>query len=256
MIKINKDLKELCNLSYFNPIGLKIAEYTTENKILLEYGIQENNYIFCKNLLINLKKLDYSLIFSLAVEKNNNAIIQLIIDYIYDWNILDERDQFNNSPLNKAARNGNLSLCKFLVYNNVDISGYKENENLNKKLNNTPLYDAVKSNNYKLVKFLLKNGADPNIWSSTGYGNIGLLPLHASIENNNYQIAKILILYGAIPTEEFISYNLKYSIAIDHISPLQLAINEQKIKFLKLFKNYCNSITHEEYLKIRKETRI
>ncbi len=256
MTKLNKNLTELCNLNYYNPIGLKIAEFTTETTTLLEYGIQENNYIICKYLLTYIKQLSDNLVFSYAVEKNNDGIIDLLLDHIYDANILDERDEFDNSPLNKAAKNGNLSLCKFLVYNNVDILGYTENENLDKKLNNTPLYDAVISNNYKLVKFLLKNGADPNIWSSTGYGNIGHLPLHASIENNNYQIAKLLILYGADPTEEFISYNVKYSFAIDHISPLQLAIDEKKIKFLKLFKYYCNSITHEEYLKIRQETRV
>jgi ankyrin repeat protein len=254
MIKINKDLKELCNLSYFNPIGLKIAEYTTENKILLEYGIQENNYIFCKNLLTYLKKLDYSLLFSLAVEKNNDAIIQLLIDYIYDWNMLDERDQFNNSPLNKAARNGNLSLCKFLVYNNVDILGYKEYENLEKKLNSTPLLNAVISRNYKLIKFLLKNGANPNIWSYTGYGNYGDLPLHIAIKNNDFKIAKLLILYGADPNESFL-YKCKYS-SITYISPLELAKQLNKIKILKLFKYYNNAISHKEYLEIRNIIRM
>jgi ankyrin repeat protein len=251
MAKLNTKLTELCNLSYFNPIGLKIAEYTTETTTLLEYGIQENNYIICKYLLTYIKQLTNNLVFSYAVKKNNDVIIDLLLDHIYDYDILDERDEFNNSPLNKAARNGNLSLCKFLVYNNVDILGYQENENLDKKLNNTPLYDAVNSNNYKLVKFLLKNGADPNIWSLTGYGNIGVLPLHAAIENNNYKIAKLLILYGANPIEDFILYYLKYNISIKHTSPLFLAIEEKKIKFIKLFKYHCNAITHEHYLELK-----
>jgi ankyrin repeat protein len=245
------NLIQLCDLTFFNPIGLKIAEYTTNNETLLKYAIQENNYIVCKNLLNNIKQLNSNLVFSYAVEKNNDTIIQLLLDYIYDYTILDERDEFNNSPLNKAAKNGNLELCKFLVYNDVDILGYQENENLKKKLNCTPLYNAVCSNNYKLVKFLLQNGADPNIWSSTGYGNIGYLPLHATIENNNYKIAKLLILYGANPIEDFILYYLKYDISIKHTSPLFLAIEEKKIKFIKLFKYHCNAITHEHYLELK-----
>ena len=126
------NLIQLCDLTFFNPIGLKIAEYTTNNETLLKYAIQENNYIVCKNLLNNIKQLNSNLVFSYAVEKNNDTIIQLLLDYIYDYTILDERDEFNNSPLNKAAKNGNLELCKFLVYNNVDILGYQENENLKK----------------------------------------------------------------------------------------------------------------------------
>jgi ankyrin repeat protein len=233
------NITHLCDLTYYNPIGLKIAEYTINTEILLKYAIKENNYIVCKNLLNNIKELKSNLIFSYAVEQNNNTIIQLLLDYIYDYTILDERDEFNNSPLNKAAKNGNLELCKFLVYNDVDILGYQENENINKKLNNTPLYDAVFSNNYKLVEFLLKNGADPNIWSSTGYGNLGSLPLHITIENNNYKMATLLILHNANPKEELVLSYLKYNMTTKNYSPLYLAIKEKKIKFIKLFKYYC-----------------
>lgn len=239
----------LCDLSYFNPVGLKIAEFTLDNKTLLKYAIDVNNYKVCKNILTNIKKLSNNLIFSYIVEKNNNTLIQLFLNYIYDYKILDERDKFNNSPLNKAAKNGNLILCKYLVYNNVDILGDQGNNNI--KLNHTPLYDAVYSNNYNLVKFLLKNGAEPNIWSSTGYGNIGSLPLHIAIENNNYKIAKLLILYGANPKEDSIIYYSKYNITFKQNSPLYFAIKEKKIKFIKLFKYYCNSITYDYYLELK-----
>jgi ankyrin repeat protein len=251
---MNSDLLQLCDISHYNPIGLNIGSFI-DHTILLKYAIKENNYIVCKIILDEIKELTNNLIFSYAVENNNDKIIHLILDYIYDYNILDEKDQFNDTPLNKAAFNGNLNLCKYLVYNNVNILGYKENENLNKKLNSTPLYSATQSNNYQLVKFLLKNGADPNIWSFTGFGNVGELPLHVAILNNNYKIAKLLILYGANPNEELNTYYPKFGVDIKHYSPLYIAINTNKIKFLKLFKYYCNSITHKDYLELRNKFR-
>jgi|LakMenE01Jun11ns_1017448.scaffolds.fasta_scaffold9954804_6 ankyrin repeat protein len=242
------NLKELCNLNYFNPIGLKIAKFFMDIEILLKDAIELDNYDVCKTLLEYKKELKYPLIFSLAIEKNNKKIINLILDYINDISILNELDQYNETPLNKACRNGNLELCKFLLFYNVNINGYYTiNENLDKKINDTPLYCAVKSNNSKLVKFLLINGADPNIWSATGYGLVGSLPLHAAIENNNYKIIKLLLMYNADPKEEYTTV-CKYG-SVVHNSPFSLIINQKKKKILKIFKNYSNYIiTNNEYL--------
>jgi ankyrin repeat protein len=241
------NLKELCNLNYFNPIGLKIAKFSMDIEVLLKDAIELDNYDVCKTLLEYKKELKYPLIFSLAIEKNNKKIINLILDYINDISILNELDQYNETPLNKACRNGNLELCKFLLYYNVNINGYYTiNENLDKKINDTPLYCAVKSNNTKLVKFLLVNGADPNIWSATGYGLIGSLPLHAAIENNNYKIIKLLLMYNADPKEGYTT-TCKYGI-VEHNSPLILVINQKKKKILKIFKNYSDYLTKNEYL--------
>lgn len=254
MTILNNDLKKMCNLKEFNPIGIIIANYVVDNKydIILKYAIKDNNYNLCKLLLHDLTELNYPLIFSYAVEKNNNKIIQLLLDYIYNYDIFNEQDPIGNMPLNNAALNGNLELCRFLINNNIYINGLDINEK--KKLNSTPLLDAVKSRNYKLIKFLLNNKANPNIWSYTGYGNYGDLPLHIAIENNDYKIAKLLILYGADPTESFI-LSYKYG-DINHISPLELAKRQNKIKILKLFKSYNRALTHQEYLEIRNNYRI
>jgi ankyrin repeat protein len=253
-------MNEICDLSYFNPIGLKIANYVTDIKILLKIAIRVQNYKVCKTLLDNIKELKYPLIFSDAVQQNNDKIIKLLLNYIYDDNILDERNEFNNTPLNIAIWNENLELCKFLVYNNVNIQGYNDIEDKygNTNTNSTPLYCAVKSNNYKVVKFLLKEGADPNLWSNTGFDSSGYLPLHAAIKNNNYKIIKLLLLYDANPLYNIITiYNNPlydiYCEPIHHNSPLYLVIKKEKIKFLKLFKHYYDVISNEELIKLKNE---
>lgn len=253
MTALNTNLKGLCNLNEFNPIAIIIANYIIDNNynIILKYAIKDNNYNLCKMLLNNLEELNYPLIFSYAIEMNNNKIIQLLLDYIYNYDIFNEQDPIGNMPLNQAALNGNLELCRFLIKNNIYINGLDIDEK--RKLNSTPLLDAVISRNYKLIKFLLNNGADPNIWSYTGYGNYGDLPLHIAIKNNDYKIAKLLILYGADPTESFI-LSCKYG-TINNISPLKVAKINNKIKFLKLFKYYNRVLTHKEYLEIRDQYR-
>ena len=258
-------MNKICDLSYYNPIGIIISEYLIDLKIILKDAIYHNNYNVCKTLLNYFKELTESNsdIFLYAVQQNNDKIIKLILNYInYEKNniILDYKNSYNDTPLNFAALNGNLELCKFLIYHNVNIQGYNEIEDKygNININSTPLYCAVNSNNYKLVKYLLKCGADPNRWSNIGFNYKGYLPLHTAIKNNNYKIAKLLILYDANPYINEVTWysNPIYDICcetIHHNSPLFLAIKKEKIKFLKLFKHYYDVISKEELIKLKTE---
>jgi hypothetical protein len=76
-------MNEICDLNY-----------VTDIKILLKIAIRVQNYKVCKTLLDNIKELKYPLIFSDAVQQNND-------------NILDERNEFNDTPLNIAIWNEN-----------------------------------------------------------------------------------------------------------------------------------------------------
>jgi len=265
MSKFVEIIKEICNLNYFNPIGLKIFEYVYS----IEEIIKTNNYSLTK-LLFESKfgepgeifiYFDNIYILLEAINTNNNNIIYLILSY-YDLHTIYEN---MDNILCYLIRNNNFDGCKtILSYYNVTFKDDGElnddDYNFNYQINRnyTPLYCAVKSGNFKFVKLLLKLGADPNIWSNTAGDNIGKLPLHAAIKTNNYKIAKLLVLNGANPNKSFISIydNLYDDICcepITHYSPLNYAIRYYKIKFIKLFKHYSQSITNEEYLELKKE---
>ena len=71
-------------------------------------------------------------------------------------------------------------------------------------------------------------------------------------------MAKLLVLNGANPNLSFLSSysNHNYDIydePVKHYSPLHYAIRDYKIKFIKLFKHCCQSITNEEHLELKKE---
>lgn len=246
---MNNIIKSLCNLNYYNPIGLHIANYVIDNNknLILHYAIDDNNIILCKYLLDDIKIISYPLLFSYIIQKNNNELIKLFINYINpNINIFNEINSVQETLLCHSTYNNNYELSQFLIYNNININGY--DISYNKKINNTPLYNAVVNNNYKLVKLLLKNNADPNIWSHTGYGDIGELPLHAAIYNNNYKICKLLILFEADPLLE-LTISSKYGYN-KFESPLQIVLNDlvTKFKFLKLFQHYNNVLNRNEYL--------
>lgn len=275
MTKLNNNLKELCDLSYYNPIGFIILNYLKKSYIdILKNTITQNNYNLTKLLLDNIDNkylygyygCDILLLFN-SINSNNNDIIYLLLNYID----IDTITTYENQILCELAKKGNITLIKYLILNyNLNYQGchysqiYEEEydneldyEQNNLRDNYTPLYYAVEYKHYKLTKFLLKLGANPNIWSDTTNDYEGKLPLHAAVEANNYKIAKLLILFGANPNKSFISIynNLDDDIChepIKHYSPLILAIENKQIKFVKLFKHYYNSITHQEYLELKK----
>lgn len=233
-----KQIKLLCDLKYYNSIGLHIANYVIDNNkhLILHYAIDDNNIPLCTYLLNDKQIISYPLIFSYVIKKNNNKLIKVFINYIKSYasnQMFNEIDIFQETPLSYATYNNNYELSKILIYNNANINGLKIQ--YKKKINNTPLYNA-----------------DPNIWSHTGYGNIGELPLHSAINNNNYKICKLLIIYGADPLLE-LHISCKYG-STSHSSPLQLVLNNisKKFKFLKLFQYYHNVLNIDEYLNIKK----
>ncbi len=252
MAQFIDNVKEICNLKDFNPIGIKILKYVYS----LEEIIKTNNYNLSKLVFkstfgepgkISIRFNDIDMLLD-AINSNNNDLIYLVLSY-YNLHIIYENI---NDILCCLIRNSNFKVCKTILYN-YNIT-FKDNRDLD--YNYTPLYCAVKSGNFKFVKLLLNLGADPNVWSNIeGYPQ-GKLPLHAAIKTNNYKIAKLLVLNGADPnlSENIIDYDI-YNEPIIHNSPLHYGIRDYKIKFIKLFKHYCKSITNDEYLELKKEKK-
>ncbi len=271
MSKFTENIKELCNLTYFNPLGIKIFKYVYS----VEEIIKTNNYHLSKlvfestfgkpgKIYIHFDDIDMLLD---VINSNNNDLIYLVLSY-YNLHIIYEN---MDDILCCLIRNGNFKVCKTILSNynvtfkddgelrDYDDEDYYYNLKYQTKRDYTPLYCAVKSGNFKFVKLLLKLGADPNIWSNTdgGYPQ-GKLPLHAAIKANNYKMAKLLVLNGANPNLSIILFDYDYDIydeAIKHLSPLHYAIRDYKIKFIKLFKHYYQSITNDEYFELKKEKK-
>jgi len=270
MSKFTENIKELCNLKYFNPLGIKIFKYVYS----VEEIIKTNNYPLCKlvftstfgepgKIYIHFDDIDMLLD---AINSNNNDLIYLVLSYYNLYIIYENMDDI----LCCLIRNGNFKVCKTILSNynvtfkddgelrDYDDEDYYHYLKYQTKRDYTPLYCAVKSGNFKFVKLLLKLGANPNIWSNIDEDNQGKLPLHAAIKTNNYKMAKLLVLNGANPNLSFVSSysNYDYDIYdefVKHYSPLHYAIRDYKIKFIKLFKHYCKSITYDEYFELKKE---
>lgn len=229
-------MTNICDLSYYNPIGYLIASYITDNKnnTILKYAIQDNNSKLCKQLLfLNNNVSVYELFY--AIKQNNTKIIQLLLNN-FDINLINEQDNYGETLLCYAIRNNNSYISKLLIYMGSDIDGMDDIQySISKKLNYTPLCLSVMNNNYKLTKFLLIEGANPNIWSDGFSGNDSYLPLHKAIKNNNLKMIKLLLKYGAFSESKII---LIKNYTFEHISPLQYAINlnpNNLKKIIKLF---------------------
>lgn len=237
---MNNNFTNFCDLSYYNPIAIKIAEYVTDknNNTIINYMIKDNNFKLCKNLLslhnfyITIEDLFY------AINKNNTKMIQLLLNN-FNIDLINYTDKNNETLLCHAVRNNNSYIAKLLVYMGADVDGcdnvYKS---IKKKLNYTPLCLSVMNNNYKLTKFLLFEEANPNIWSDGFGGNNSYSPLHKAIKNNNLKMIKLLLKYGAVSEDKSIYLN-NYS--FNYESPLQYAINlnfKNIKKIIKLFFAY------------------
>lgn len=271
MSQFEENVKEICNLKYFNPIGIKILKYVYS----VDEIIKTNNYSLVKlvfestfgkpgNIYIYFED-DVDMLLE-AINIKNNDLILLVLSYYNYFQIY----QNINDIITSLVSTGNLQIFRYIISQyNISFHNYGELNNDEEnddyyynqiRSNFTPLYYAVQSGNFKFVKLLLKLGANPNIWSDTVSDNEGKLPLHAAIESNNYKMAKLLVLYGADPDNTFVSFyndpvcNI-YDEPIKHFSPLHCALRDYKIKFIKLFQHYCKSITNEEYLSLKKESK-
>ncbi len=102
------------------------------------------------------------------------------------------------SPLNSAARAGDMVMIRYLLDQSADV-------NLRTWTENTPLTSAINSYNPDAVKLLLEEGADPNL-PRTRSGNF--TPLYEAIyaisvvdnsqlqRSGMYEIIKLLLQYG------------------------------------------------------------
>ena len=108
------------------------------------------------------------------------------IDYLIKLGAdIEAEDQYKRTPLNIAAKAGNLEVARCLIDRGAQIE-------TKTKLGWTPLHTAVISNKFDIVKFLIDNGAQieaQNFFLQT--------PLHVATFYNRYNVANLLIKKGA-----------------------------------------------------------
>lgn len=168
ILEENKDYKQEINYSY-SP---------SNNPLCCAIKFSKNYEIVCmlleRGAIINW--LDYSLPFIMAIEINNDEIINKILEYKPNLNGIDHLE---NTPLMMAISKKNDNLIKYLLDLEVDV---------NKKniYGYTALHLAIKYNsNLILVKELIKKGA--NIHAITN-NNDNCLMLAASINSKIFEL--------------------------------------------------------------------
>ncbi|XP_065556638.1 tonsoku-like protein [Artemia franciscana] len=105
---------------------------------------------------------------------------------------MSKKDERGETPLHKAAREGNIKKVKTLVMAGADINAYDNG-------GWTPLHEAALGGNIEVVDYLLKHGAD---MSKTGvevfkYVTEGMSPLHDAALEGHIDVMKLMIKKGA-----------------------------------------------------------
>lgn len=97
---------------------------------------------------------------------------------------MDEKDNFNQTPLFYAAKYNQLVLIKEFI-GKININ-HKDN------IGETALFYSIREKHYELTEYMLQNGANPNIYSMKK-----VTPLFFALRIDQ-QFADLLVKYGAI----------------------------------------------------------
>ncbi len=112
--------------------------------------------------------------------------------------LINARDSEGITPLNAAARNGQLKVVKFLLDNKANIET-RDGSTL------TPLLSAARAGSKEIVELLLDRGANVNAVStaninhqfSSWYNPEGFSALHYAVSSGNKGMSEVLLAHGA-----------------------------------------------------------
>jgi ankyrin repeat protein len=204
-----------------------------EGQTPLNYAMHNNSIYSIKFLLeaganIHDKNNQGYCSFHKAVQINNPEIIKIFINK--DPNIVNEKDQSNQTPLHYAVKSNIVGNVNILLAN-----GASQNKD---SQSNTPLHLAVKNNNLPTIKLLLENGADFTIKN-----NQGETPFSIAFENNYVaaidEIIKYQILQGDKITE----------LSFSHKGEAEYFPDTYYKDDLKHFYEHLNSVEGDNFLK-------
>ena len=148
---------------------------------------------------------------------------------------INEKDNYNNTPLHWAIAQGNIEIAELLLNYNTDSTN-KADINAQGEYGYTPLHRAIFKNQADTVKLLLDHGAHINAADN----DTGETPLHYAIIKGHADIIEILLKRGADTTI--------YSKAGN--TPLHAASELAKAHIVELLLNHnahINAKTEDKY---------
>eukprot|EP00050_Salpingoeca_kvevrii_P004267 m.248314 g.248314 ORF g.248314 m.248314 type:complete len:342 (+) comp10972_c0_seq22:664-1689(+) len=99
----------------------------------------------------------------------------------------DDEDEYNETPLHCAARDGNLYQAKRAIRLGANIHALG-------RFNDTPLHYAARSGEEDIARLLISKGADVNRTNKSGQ-----TPLFLAVRESHGELAQILLVEGANP---------------------------------------------------------
>jgi ankyrin repeat protein len=181
--------------------------------------------------LANSFRNDYVSLLSIALQRKNRPMAQLIIDHganLYTWTgagsplkycgdveICEWFKSIRNAVerMAKAANDGDIPTIQATV-----AQGFSPD--LADSLNGRPLYIAAKKGNLEMVRALLKLGAKASLaWEE----NKAFSPLHAAAQEGHLEVARILIQNGADLNARFANGAMPLHLAL-HANHPEIAV--------------------------------
>lgn len=118
-----------------------------------------------------------------AVERNNEALVRLVLDRLVGVDVNETIDIRGRVTLHWAAENGHVKLVKLLLQKGANFTAQTIS-------GSTPLHKAVAHE--AIVRMLLEKGADITARSAEG-----LTPLNAAVCVGNEQVVRLLLEKGS-----------------------------------------------------------
>jgi len=123
-------------------------------------------------------------LFEKASQSKSDYLVVNLLNYNGDLK-LDTRDNYSNTLLHEAARNGLANVCQVLIEKKIELNGKGE-------YGFTPLHLAIKNGHLEVIRKLIPSGANVN-----AEDNKGLTPLHKVASYGYLEVAKLLLVHSA-----------------------------------------------------------
>ncbi|ORX64502.1 HECT-domain-containing protein [Anaeromyces robustus] len=170
----------------------------------------------------------------MAINNNNIKIIQLLLNYSSDKNIILE-NYTDDLLFNVAINRNDIKIANLLI-------DYANEKNITLNIDTilygkNPLLEVISNNNIEMVKLLINYSNEKNIILKINDKDIfGKYPLLEAVKINNIEIVKLLIDYSNINN---IILNVNEKIKYTHDNPLLKAFDKNNIEMVKLLINYA-----------------